>query len=135
MPSKNVFGPAGRQHREMARHSLHVDTPAKSWQRAQARWQGGKGKTALRTKGACEVQRTLPGVIARKKKRMALRVPTGEGEAADQVVDNAEAPTCPCVSEHFVVGRGFRQLELADQIVMVVDAQIGNQAGACGGIG
>jgi hypothetical protein len=116
----------------MPRHALHIDALAKPWQRAQSGWQGGEGKATLRTNGSRKVQWTLPAVIARKKKCLALRVPAGEGKAADQVIYNAEAPTGPGVREHFVVGRGLRQIQLTDQIVMVVDAQIGNEARARG---
>ena len=36
---------------------------------------------------AREVQRALAGMIAGEKERPALRVPAGEGEAADQVIE------------------------------------------------
>jgi hypothetical protein len=66
-----------------------------------------------------------------------MRLPASKGEAANQVLHNVKAPARPSMSEHFVVAGGLPQVELADQIIMVVESQIGddmrNSGGTSGG--
>jgi hypothetical protein len=76
---------------------------------------------------AREVQRTLTGMIASKKESLALLIPAGKGEAANQVIDDCEAPPHPGVREHFVIGSRLRKPKLAHQLIVVVESQVGDK--------
>ena len=76
---------------------------------------------------AREVQRTLARMIAGKKQRLALLIPAGEGKAANQMIDNVEAPPHPGVGEHFVIGSCLLKPELAHQLVVVVEPEVGDK--------
>ena len=81
------------------RHPHHVDAMPDRWQRAQPGRHGCEGESSVRTERAREVQRTLARMIAGKKERLASLIPAGEGEAANQMIDNVEAPPHPGVGE------------------------------------
>ena len=83
------------------------------------------------------MQRTLSAVVPCQEKSLTLRLPASEGEATNQVLHNVKAPASPSVSEHFVVACGLPQVELANQVVMVVESEIRddirNGSGSSGG--
>jgi hypothetical protein len=108
-------------------HPHHIDAMSNRWQRAQAGRHGREGESSARAMRAREVQGTLTGMIAGKKQRLALLIPAGEGEAADQMIDDCEAPPHPGVGEHFVVGSCLREPKLAHQLVVVVESQVGDK--------
>ena len=55
------------------------------------------------------MQRTLAGMIASEKKGLTLRIPAGEGETANQVIDHPETPAKPGAGEHLIIGHAGRQ--------------------------
>ena len=82
-----------------------------------------------------EEQRTLPGVIARGKELLRGGGPDREGEASDDAIQAFLAPALPGGEQNGRVGKfgGTGEREIADEIVAVVEADVGDQAGGAVG--
>ncbi len=74
------------------------------------------------------MERALAGMVAGEKEGPALGIPAGEGEAADQMIQDADVPARPRGGKDLIIGCRQRKIQLAGQVAVIIDAQVGYES-------